>query len=63
MRGIGAGADAFRVAHMLPNLFRRLVGEGAVTSAFVPVYARHCSPIASWSKFISEAYWDAELKK
>ncbi len=28
-----------------------------------PVYARHCSPIASWSKFISEAYLDAELKK
>ena len=27
-----------------------------------PVYARHASPIASWSKFISEAYWEAELK-
>ena len=36
--GTGMGADAFRVAFLLPNLLRRLVGEGAVSSAFVPVY-------------------------
>ncbi len=38
---IGAGpvADAFFVANRLPNLFRRLFGEGAFNSAFVPVFS------------------------
>ena len=27
-----------------------------------PLYARHSVRIASWSKFISEAYWNVELK-
>ncbi|MBI4126976.1 MAG: murein biosynthesis integral membrane protein MurJ [Deltaproteobacteria bacterium] len=31
-------ADAFYVAFRIPNLLRRLVGEGALTVAFVPVY-------------------------
>lgn len=31
--------DAFIYAFMLPNFMRRLVGEGALTSAFIPVYA------------------------
>ena len=39
--GTRAGADAFGVAVLLPNIFRRLVGEGAITSAFVPVFTRH----------------------
>ena len=30
--------DAFIYAFMLPNFMRRLVGEGALTSAFIPVY-------------------------
>jgi len=29
---------AFRVAFAIPNLFRRLFGEGAVSAAFVPVF-------------------------
>jgi putative peptidoglycan lipid II flippase len=38
---IGAGpvADAFFVANRLPNLFRRLFGEGAFNAAFVPVFS------------------------
>ena len=38
---IGAGpvADAFFVANKLPNLFRRLFGEGAFNAAFVPEFA------------------------
>ena len=39
--GTGVMADAFRIGFTLPNLMRRLVGEGAVTSAFVAVYSRH----------------------
>ncbi len=31
--------DAFVYAFMLPNFFRRLVGEGALSSAFIPVYS------------------------
>ena len=34
--GAGAFMDAFVTAYSLPNLFRRLLGEGALTSAFVP---------------------------
>lgn len=36
--GLSTLADAFYVAWTLPNLFRRLCGEGALSSAFVPVY-------------------------
>jgi putative peptidoglycan lipid II flippase len=34
--GIGALASSFYAAFTLPNLFRRLLGEGALTAAFVP---------------------------
>jgi putative peptidoglycan lipid II flippase len=37
--GSGAVADAFFVAFRFPNLFRRLFGEGAFNSAFVPLFA------------------------
>jgi putative peptidoglycan lipid II flippase len=36
--GAGMAADAFFVAFRLPNLWRRLVGEGSMTISFVPVY-------------------------
>lgn len=36
--GTGAVADAFYVAFRLPNLFRRLFGEGAFNAAFVPLF-------------------------
>ncbi len=38
--GVGAIADAFSFAYMVPNLFRRLFGEGALTASFLPVYAK-----------------------
>ena len=38
--GTGPVADAFFVAFRLPNLFRRLFGEGAFNAAFVPLFAR-----------------------
>ena len=37
--GAGPVADAFFVALRLPNLFRRLFGEGAFNAAFVPSFA------------------------
>ncbi len=36
--GAGFSSDAFLAAFRLPNLFRRLVGEGALNAAFVPVF-------------------------
>jgi putative peptidoglycan lipid II flippase len=36
--GAGPIADAFFVANKLPNLFRRLFGEGAFNAAFVPSF-------------------------
>ncbi len=36
--GAGLWADLFFVAFKLPNLFRRLFGEGAFTQAFLPHY-------------------------
>ena len=37
--GAGGAADAFLVALKLPNMFRRLSAEGAMTNAFLPNYA------------------------
>ncbi len=38
--GTGAAADAWVAAFRFPNLFRRVFGEGAFNSAFVPMYSR-----------------------
>ena len=37
--GASATTDAFNVAFRIPNLFRRVLGEGAFSQAFVPVLA------------------------
>ena len=37
--GVGPLMDAFNLAFLVPNLFRRLFGEGAISAAFVPRYA------------------------
>ena len=39
--GTGAASDAFGLAATIPNLFRRLLAEGAMTAAFVPVFAEY----------------------
>jgi len=36
--GIGWVTDAFMLAFMIPNLFRRLLGEGALTASFIPIF-------------------------
>jgi putative peptidoglycan lipid II flippase len=38
--GTSLVADAFFVAFRFPNLFRRLFGEGAFNSAFIPLFAK-----------------------
>src|SRR6185295_10279321 len=37
--GAGTRSDAFFVAWRIPNMLREIVGEGAMSSAFIPVYA------------------------
>lgn len=41
--GLGPAADAFNFAFQLPNLFRRLFGEGALSSSLIPAYTKELS--------------------
>jgi putative peptidoglycan lipid II flippase len=36
--GLSSVADAFFIGFLIPNLFRRLFGEGALSAAFIPHY-------------------------
>ncbi len=38
--GTGPLLSSFRIAFMIPNLARRLFGEGALSAAFIPVFTR-----------------------
>jgi len=38
--GSSLEASAFLIAFSIPNLFRRLCGEGALSSAFIPIFAQ-----------------------
>ncbi len=50
--GTTLAADSFVLAYRIPNLFRRLVGEGAMTASFIPVFTGY---MAEKSK---EEVWD-----
>lgn len=47
--GLGGISDAFKMGFQVPNLFRRLFGEGALTAAFIPIYTDllHNDPAAA----------------
>src|SRR3954452_14550558 len=45
--GTGLVASAFTVAFTVPNLFRKLFGEGALSAAFIPLYAQSPKPGAA----------------
>src|SRR3954453_9494730 len=38
--GAGVVGGAFQYAFTIPNLFRKLLGEGALSAAFIPLYAK-----------------------
>ncbi|MDB6016489.1 MAG: putative lipid flippase MurJ [Pedosphaera sp.] len=49
--GVGMVAGAFQLAFQIPNLFRRLLGEGALTASFIPIFKekeRTTSPQEMW---------------
>jgi putative peptidoglycan lipid II flippase len=45
--GAGLASDAYLVAFRIPNLFRDLLAEGALSSAFVTVFSRARDPMRS----------------
>lgn len=49
--GNSAVMDAFSVAFRVPNLARRLFGEGAVSTAFLPIFIQH------WDERGEESAW------
>lgn len=55
--GAGPVADAFFVANRLPNLFRRLFGEGAFNAAFVPSFTAllHAEGVEPATRFANQA--------
>ena len=51
LMGDGPVAGAFKLAFKIPNLFRRLLGEGALTAAFIPIFKEQeqsAGPDATW---------------
>ncbi|MEX2142424.1 MAG: HNH endonuclease [Pirellulales bacterium] len=51
-----------RKADRTPHQARMKVRSQPVRPRWSPMYARQSVRIASWSKFISEAYWNVELE-
>jgi putative peptidoglycan lipid II flippase len=61
--GTSLSADAFYLAYRIPNLFRRLVGEGTFTASFIPVfttYMRERSTEELWT-FANRLFWTLAL--
>ncbi len=61
--GTTLSADAFVLAYRLPNLFRRLVGDGVVAASFIPVfttYMRESSTEDLW-RFANRLFWTLAL--
>ncbi len=57
--GTSVAADSFILAFRIPNLLRRLVGEGSMTAAFVPVFTAYItgkSQTEIW-EFAQRAFW------
>ncbi|MGC6464457.1 MAG: murein biosynthesis integral membrane protein MurJ [Akkermansiaceae bacterium] len=56
--GTGVVADAFFAAFRFPNMFRRIFGEGAFNSAFVPLFGKRVAEDGRYSamKFANNAF-------
>lgn len=58
--GNGPIMDSFSVAFKLPNLMRRLLGEGALSTAFLPTYIRELEQngrASSWKLVTAVLFW------
>ncbi len=57
--GTSPAADSFILAFRIPNLLRRLVGEGSLTAAFIPVFAGYLKekPREEVWEFANRLFW------
>jgi putative peptidoglycan lipid II flippase len=61
--GTSPVADSFILAFRIPNLIRRMTGEGALGASFIPVftgYLRGKPPKEGW-RFAQRAFWDTAV--
>jgi len=58
MFGAGMFADAFYAAFRIPNLIRRMLGEGSFSAAFIPVFSEylHTKPKSETQKLINVVF-------
>ncbi|MBI3405135.1 MAG: murein biosynthesis integral membrane protein MurJ, partial [Acidobacteria bacterium] len=56
-------ADSFFLAYRIPNLLRRLVGEGAMTASFIPVFTGYMAekPKEEVWDFANRLFWTVAL--
>src|SRR5262245_43230734 len=55
--GAGTTMDIYATAFMIPNLFRRLVGEGALSVAFVPIFTGWLQKSREEARTVFNATW------
>ncbi len=57
--GTSVAADSFILAFRIPNLLRRLIGEGALSAAFIPVFTGYLAkkPKREIWDFADGAFW------
>jgi putative peptidoglycan lipid II flippase len=57
--GTSLAADSFILAYRIPNLLRRLVGEGSMTASFIPVFTGYMAdkPRAEVWEFAHRLFW------
>ncbi len=57
--GTTLAADSFVLAYRIPNLFRRLVGEGSMSASFIPVFTTYMAEKSKeevW-EFANKLFW------
>lgn len=61
--GTTLSADSFVLAYRIPNLLRRLVGEGAMTASFIPVFTGYLAdkPREEVWDFANRLFWTLAL--
>jgi len=52
-----------RKANRTPAQARMRLRKAPVQPAWHPLYATHAPRIESWSRFVSEAYWNVPLEQ
>ncbi len=61
--GTSLAADSFVLAYRIPNLLRRLVGEGSMTASFIPVFTTYLADKSRdevW-EFANRLFWTLAL--